>query len=216
MTNQSADINTVSSFAHDYFLKSRGAHNWEHTLRVLKLCERLSSSQDVDQVVLKIAAYLHDVGRSWQDKSNGEICHALKGVEIAGPLLDTLDISPSQKQNILHCIKAHRFRDNQTPQTIEAKILFDADKLDSIGAIGIARAYLFAGEIGARLHNSENDLSNTREYSKEDTGYREYMVKLRKVKDQMLTEEGRALARIRHDFMENFFQQFFLEYRGES
>ncbi|RPJ79091.1 MAG: hypothetical protein EHJ94_08535 [Deltaproteobacteria bacterium] len=100
------------------------------------------------------------------------------------------------------------------PETIEAKVLFDADKLDAIGAVGIARAYLFAGELGARLHNTDNNIQNTKPYSKEDTGYREYIKKLCKIKDRVLTAEGHRMAEKRHDFMVHFFDRFIEEYNG--
>lgn len=209
-------IDKVYSFARDYFKNPQGSHSWEHTLRVLKLCEKLAKNQKADPLVLNIAAYLHDIGRSYQDKSSGKICHAQKGAEIAGPFLEELPLTKRQKKNILHCIKTHRFRNSNPPQTREAKILFDADKLDSIGAIGIARAFLFAGEIGAKLHNTNHKIQDTQEYSQDDTGYREYMVKLKKVKGHIITREGKKLAQIRHDFMERFFKQFLQEHQGLS
>ena len=108
----------------------------------------------------------------------------------------------------------HRFRGNNPPETLEAKILFDADKLDAIGAIGIGRAFQFAGEVGARLHNPDIDPENTEPYTEDDTGYREFRLKLSKIKDRMLTSEGRRIAKGRHEFMEAFFDKFLLEYEG--
>ena len=101
------------------------------------------------------------------------------------------------------------------PETAEAKVLFDAVKLDAIGAVGVARAYLFAGEVGARLHSADIDIEKTKPYSKDDTGFREFTVKLRKIRDRILTEEGRKLANGRHDFMERFFKRFIQEYEGK-
>ena len=115
----------------------------------------------------------------------------------------------------MHCIQSHRFRGLHAPQTPEAKVLFDADKLDAIGAVDEARAYLFAGEVGARLHNPDADIKNTRPYSEDDTGFREYKVKLSKIKERILTHEGRKLAGERHRFMEDLFNRFFEEYEGK-
>jgi uncharacterized protein len=165
--------------------------------------------------VLLIAACLHDIGRSDQDTSNGSICHAERGARIAGPMVDRLPLSDSQKQNVLHCIKSHRFRNNCEPRTTEAKVLFDADKLDAIGAVGVARAYLFAGEVGARLHSPDRDVEKTNSYSRDDTGFREFRVKLRKIRDRALTTEGRKMARERHAFMVGFFNRFLEEYEGK-
>lgn len=116
---------------------------------------------------------------------------------------------------MVHCIETHRFRGNNKPQTKEAKVLFDADKLDSIGAVGIGRAFQFAGEVGARLHNGGIDIKQTQSYSKEDTAYREFTVKLRKIKDRMLTEEGKRMAEERHRFMIAFFDRLNDEVEGK-
>jgi len=112
-------------------------------------------------------------------------------------------------------VRSHRFRGNDEPKTLEAKVLFDADKLDSIGAVGIARAFLFAGEVGAKLHNPDIRVENTLPYSKDDTGYREFKLKLSRIKDRILTTEGRKLAKERHEFMETFFKRFIEEYEGK-
>jgi uncharacterized protein len=80
----------------------------------------------------------------------------------------------------------------------------------------VARAYLFAGEIGAMLHNPDISVEKARSYSKDDTGFREFKVKLVKIKDRMLTKEGKKIAKERHSFMENFFQRFLEEYEGKK
>lgn len=209
-------IEEIKAFAKKCFCNSRGSHDWEHTQRVRNLCMHIGQVEGADMGVLEISAYLHDVGRSFQDESKGTICHAEKGAEIAAQLLDKYPISAQQKENILHCIRSHRFRGNDPPETLEAKTLFDADKLDSIGAIGIARAFQFAGEVGAKFHNPDVNPEETQAYSEEDTGYREFKLKLSKIKDRMLTTEGRRLAEERHAFMEKYFERFFQEYEGEK
>ena len=208
-------LKDIRKIAKEHFNGSCGSHDWEHTLRVCRLCERIGRAEDVDMDVLFIAAYLHDIGRSFQDASNGAVCHAQKGAQMAKPVVDKLPLSENQKENVIHCIRSHRFRGNHSPETKEAKVLFDADKLDAIGAVGVARAFLFAGEVGARLHNPELNIENTRPYSIDDTGYREYKVKLCKIRDRILTKEGRKLADERHSFMEEFFNRFLKEYGGE-
>ena len=182
---------------------------------MVRLCEQIGPEEGADMEVLLIAALLHDIGRSCQDHSNGAVCHAEEGARLAQPLVQDLLIDDDCKSNILHCIRSHRFRGKTTPETIEARVLFDADKLDAIGAVGIARAFLFAGEVGARLHNDDINIEETRAYSKEDTGYREYYFKLRKIRDRMLTRTGKRLAEDRHAFMEAFFHRFLQEHRGE-
>lgn len=208
-------IKEVKEIAKNFFEKTRGSHGWEHTLRVCRLCEHIGSAEDVDMEVLLIAAYLHDIGRCYQDASNGAVCHGEKGAQMAWPIVNKLSLIEKQKENIIHCVRSHRFRGSHAPKTPEAKVLFDADKLDAIGAVGVARAYMFAGEIGASLHTPGVNAEDTKPYSKDDTGFREFKVKLCKVRDRILTKEGRKMANERHAFMEEFFKRFQEEYEGK-
>jgi uncharacterized protein len=172
---------------------------------------------DASLDILSAAALLHDIGRQYETEKQGGICHAEKGAELAKEILQKLEFSEAFIAEVIHCIETHRYRGDKVPETLEAKILFDADKLDSIGAVGIGRAFLFAGQTGARLHNdSEVDILACKPYSKEDTAYREFKFKMSKVKDKMLTQEGKRLADERHDFMELFFQRLEREIKGSD
>lgn len=198
----------------EYCVKEGGSHGPDHSERVYFMALSLGRELHARLDILAAAALLHDIGRRQETVSKGEICHARKSAEMAGPILAKLEFDPEDIKAIQHCIRCHRFRSNDTPQTLEAKILFDADKLDSIGAVGIGRAFLFAGQIGAKLHDAEIDHTKTLSYSPEDTAYREFQVKMSRVKDQMLTEPGRKLARQRHRFMEIFFDELNREIYG--
>ena len=201
-------LEDIKIYSMKVFSNSRGSHGWDHTSRVYNMCVHIGQIEDADLDVLRIAAYLHDIGRQIQDESNGNICHAQTGTEITVKLLEHYPISNDQKTNIIHSIRSHRYRGDSKPETLEAKVLFDSDKLDSIGAIGVARAFQFAGEIGAKLYNADVELTDTRSYTEEDTAYREFKLKLSKIKDRMLTQEGRRIAIARHEFMEKFFKRF--------
>jgi uncharacterized protein len=133
---------------------------------------------------------------------------------MAQKILETHGVEKKKIDRIIHCIQTHRFRKKSVPTSKEAKILFDADKLDSIGAVGIGRAFLFAGEIGARLHNKDVDIRKTKPYTKEDTAYREYLVKLSRIKDRIFTKEGKRIAQERHKFMVEFFDRLNKETDG--
>jgi uncharacterized protein len=207
-------VESIREFAHKHFSDAKFSHDWEHTERVYRLAMHIGAVEGADLELLAIAAYLHDLGRAIQDNAKGALCHAEQGAIIAAPVLDQYPIPADKKENILHCIVSHRFRNDHHPKTLEARVLFDADKLDAIGAVGIARAYLFAGEVGAVLHNGGMDPREAKAYSREDTGYREYKVKLSKIKDRMLTAEGRRMAEERHAFMEAFFERFLKEHEG--
>jgi uncharacterized protein len=205
----------IRQIAEQQFCGALGSHDWEHTLRVHRLCRHIGPIEGADMLVLESAAFLHDIGRSHQDTSNGSVCHALKGAEMAGRIVSVLPLTNASRENIIHCVRAHRFRDGHRPATVEAKVLFDADKLDAIGAVGVARAYLFAGELGACLHNPHLPPEDAEPYSKNDTGHREYIVKLSRIKDRMQTAEGRRMAQDRHAFMADFFSRFLEEYEGK-
>ena len=99
----------VKAFAQRCFDNASGSHDWDHTLRVFQLCEMLGPTENADMVVLGSAAYLHDIGRALQDVSNGAVCHAEKGAQMAEPMLEALPLSKKQKHNIIHCIRSHRF-----------------------------------------------------------------------------------------------------------
>ncbi len=194
---------------------SPASHGWDHVKRVYELCLKIGKKEKADLMILALAALLHDIGRKEEQVSKGKICHAQIGAEKADGILTQMGLPDPLKKEVLHCVRSHRFRGNQTPQSLEARILFDADKLDSIGGVGIGRAFLFAGEVGARLHNSHQDLSQTVSYSREDTAYREYQVTLIKIKDRMLTRSGKALAEGRHRFMVRFFKRLDDEVKGK-
>jgi len=195
---------------------ARGSHDWEHTRRVHALCLCIGRAEGADLTVLELAAYLHDIGRSAEDEARGGICHAKRGADMAREFLQVRLDDRKVLQNVIHCIRTHRFRGNAQPKTLEARVLFDADKLDAIGAVGIGRAFQFAGEVGATLHNPSADPVDTLPYTREDTAYREYRIKLSRIHERMLTTEGRRLAEKRHAFMERFFDRFLKEVNGEA
>lgn len=197
------------------FRDARGSHDWDHTERVLHLCLRIGRKEKADLGILKLAAVLHDIGRAEEDRTNGKVCHSEAGARLAEGILRAEGVAETRIARIAHCIETHRFRKDAAPATLEARILFDADKLDAIGAVGIGRAFLFAGEVGARMHNKGIDLSKTEPYTAEDTAYREFMVKLRHIKGRMHTREGKRIAAERHRFMVAFFDRLDRETDGD-
>lgn len=212
-------ISEIEKEAKKYFVDASGCHDWTHVERVRTLALHIGKKEKSNLQILEIAALLHDIGRKEEMKSKGLFCHAEKGAELSKKILKKYKIRDEAIKNIVHCIKAHRFRNSHKPDTIEAKVLYDADKLDSIGAVGVARDFLFAGNSGSntlytgnekRLARSKKDYS----YGKEDSAFLEYEIKLKHIKDKVLTKEGKRIARDRHDFMENYFKRFWEEVRG--
>ena len=196
-----------------YYPNFKGSHSHQHSLRVRSTAVRMARILKADINVVKIASLMHDIARHREDVSKGKVCHEKEGAKCAKKILSALKLPKNIIDNVVCSISSHRFRSKTVPKTLEAKILFDADKLDSIGAIGIGRAFMFAGEIGAELHNT-NSIKHSKQYSKEDTAYREYMFKLRKIKDRMKTALGRKIALNRHKFMKIYFDRFVKEVNG--
>ncbi|WP_051309060.1 HD domain-containing protein [Desulfogranum japonicum] len=207
-------LSQVRAISQSYCIAEGGSHGPDHTERVFTVALAMGKQLGADLLVLGTAALLHDVGRKEESLSKGRICHAQKGAEIARELLPALNFHKTEIEKVCHCIRSHRYRKGDPPSTLEAQILFDADKLDSIGAIGIGRAFLFAGQMGAKLHNPEMSPEESEAYSTEDTAYREFQVKMSRVKEQMLTVLGQKLATERHHFMETYFAQLHREIYG--
>lgn len=185
---------------------SGGCHDFDHTLRVIRnammLCKELP---DADRKIVLLAALLHDVARPEEDQSQGAVDHAERGAAMVPEILAPYEMPPEQIAHVADAVRTHRYRDGLRPETLEAEIVYDADKLDSLGAVGIGRAFLFAGKTGARLHNDARTALASAPYSLEDTAYREYLVKLRKLPQAMLTRPGWKMAQSRADFMKRFF-----------
>ena len=193
---------------------SGSSHDIDHTLRVRDLCMKIWKAEWADLEILEIAALLHDIGRPKEFETKWAVCHAEYGANLAKEFLQNLWLQQDKVDNVVYCISTHRFRKGNAPETLEAKILFDADKLDCIWAVWIGRAFMCAAEIWSKLHNDKwVDVENTPEYSKDDTAYREYVVKLKKIKDKMFTETGKKLADKRHKLMETFFDELLDETR---
>ncbi len=207
-------VSRVREEAGAFFRSARGSHDWDHTERVLALCLRIGRKEKADLGVLTLAALLHDIGREEEDRSHGRVCHARNGAALAKGILERNGCDPGTVRAVVACVRTHRFRGGGVPRTLEARVLFDADKLDSIGAVGVGRAFQFAGEIGARLHDKRIDVRKTRPYTREDTAYREYLVKLGRVRDRMTTREGKRMAAERHRFMAGFFKRLNKETDG--
>ncbi len=159
------------------------------------------------------------VGSVTANSEPARLSHHESATEFAGEVLraegwDEADIRAAQ-----HCIRAHRFRDDsQQPQTLEAQVLFDADKLDAIGAIGVARAVAYAANAGlpAYIQPSESFLGGgPLQLGELHSAYHEYIFKLRKLKERMYTNTGRALAEARHRVMAEYFEQLQAETFGE-
>jgi len=215
-------------------------HDFDHVLRVLRTAERLAQAEGADLEIVRAAALLHDaVGAAPGGASNGgpdedakpgsagragglaagRAHHHHHSAGFARTVLEQEGWPEALIQAVLHCIRAHRFRDtSEPPATLEARVLFDADKLDVLGAIGAARTIAYAALDGkpAYAEPSEHFLQTGEvEPGEAHSAYHEYLFKLRRVKDRLFTPSGRRLAESRNQYLEDFFTQLAAEARGE-
>lgn len=214
-------IEKIEKEAKTYFIDASGCHDWSHVERVKKMALHIGKEEKADIRIIEIAALLHDIGRRDEMKSKGLFCHAEKGAELAEEILNKYSFNEETKKAIIHCIAAHRNRTMRKPESLEAKILFDADKLDSSGAVGVARDFLFAGNAGSNClyTGNEKKLAKSKidySYTKEDSAILEYEINLKYIKDRMLTKTGKKIAKERHEFMKEFFVRFWQEVKGSK
>ena len=194
-------------------------HGWDHTVRVRCNARHIARAEGADTAVTEYAAMLHDIGRQAEFDAPGRYCHAELGSEQAPEILRELGIAdPAFIEHVAACVATHRYRrrSRKPPQSLEAKIVFDADKLDSMGAVGIGRAFHFAGRVGARVHNTRDEALAGNSYGLQDTAYREFLVKLQYLADSLLTTEGRRMGEERHRFMADFFRRLDREAAGDD
>ncbi len=188
------------------------AHDKEHVYRVLySAMEIAREERDVDYDILICACLLHDIGRREQFE-NPSLCHAQVGSEKSYRFLIEQGFEESFAARVRHCILTHRYRNNNAPETLEAKILFDADKLDVTGAIGIARTLLYKGQISEPLYNVD-DQGRVQDGTNDTSPsfFQEYKNKLENIYSHFYTVKGKEMARARKwaavDFYESLLQE---------
>ena len=190
------------------------AHDREHVYRVLNNAVTIAQGEaDVQWDVLVAAALLHDISRPEQI-ADSSIDHATHGAEKAYIFLMNHGFGDGFSKHVRDCIGTHRFRKSSPPATLEARILFDADKLDVCGAIGIARTLQYSGETGRPIY-TRNALGEISDGSGDmlDSFFREYKFKLEGICEHFLTDKGRALARERHGAAMAYYQALLAEVR---
>ncbi len=192
------------------------AHDFDHVLRVVQLADRIARAEGADVDIVRAAALLHDIGLD-----EGRVGHEASAANRSKDILREHGYAEAFVDAVAHAIESHRFRSGPPPHTLEAKVLFDADKLDSIGAIGVARAVAFGAHRGQKLwapmpadytippDGGEAD-------PKQHTSVHEFHVKLKKIKERMHTATGRAIAEQRHAYMVGFYEQLDREMNGTA
>jgi len=207
--------------AQKWYASADPVHDFDHVLRVCRLAEKIALAEGADLEIVHAAALLHDsVGSAPGGDGQARKEHHIASAEFAARVLAEQGWPQERIAAVQHCIRAHRFRHNgERPQTLEARCLFDADKLDVLGAIGAARTIAYAALAGepAYAEASEQFLrTGIRQEGEPHSSYHEYLFKLRKVKDQIFTSTGKAIAEKRASFLRSFYEELQAECRGEA
>ena len=190
-------VQAIEEFARNAIqVGKRGAHSYEHTLRVRQLCMLIGRTEDADLEVLEAAALLHDIGRP-EEEVTGE-SHATVGANMAVTFLATTSFPPEKLPLVASAIQTHRFSENLTPDSLEGEILSDADKLDAMGALGLARTI-------AESLMQKRGLQGTIEHLDR---------KLLKLHSRMYTNTGKRLAAPRHQLLVEFMEQIAAEFQA--
>lgn len=204
--------------ARAWYTESDAVHDFEHVLRVYRMAERLAAAEGADLEIIRAAALLHDAeGAAPGGESRADHHHA--SAEFAAQVLASEGWSLERIAAVQHCIRAHRYRGTEAPQTLEAQIIFDADKLDVLGAIGAARVIGYASLAGTPWYQqpSQQFLDSGKEVEGEaHSAYHEHLFKLRKVRDRMHTATARSIAEERLQYLDEFFERLIEEWNGRK
>jgi len=206
------------------------AHDFDHIMRVYNMAMRLAKEEkgEIDMDILKPATLLHDIGRVKEDKDKtGKICHASESAVMSSRILKKLEYGEEEIKKIRDCIITHRYKTGKRPRSIEAKILFDADKLDSLGAIFIMRAGIWLGRNDGKIfpemrlkdyvrENIQGGKNNGRiRDNSRHSLYYEYELKTKELPSLMHTKSGRKIAKERLKFVSMFLDRLRKEAAGE-
>lgn len=204
--------------AKNWYENTDPVHDFSHIERVYHMSERLAKAEGADLEIVHAAALLHDA-EGTTPGSESRLEHHLRSAEFAANILREEEWTEERIKAVQHCIRAHRFRDDrEPPATIEAKCLFDADKLDVLGAIGAVRVVVYAALAGTPTYAVPSP-----QFIKTGNGlpgelhsaYHEYLFKLRNVEKRLFTETARTLAHERGLYLQGFFEQLIAEIHGE-
>ncbi len=203
------------------FQSENSGHDIYHLERVLNLALNIQEKEGGDKTVVAAAAFLHDIHRIIQ-KESGKFCSPKDSLLKVRKILDKVDLPEDKVKKILHCVEFHEeysfSEKGKTAKDIETLIIQDADNLDAIGAVGIARAFAFGGahDVPIWVPKIPFTRKNFDESEQDPSEIHHFYSKLLKLKDNMNTKTAQEMARRRHEFLEAFLKEFFQEWKGEK
>ncbi len=196
------------------FFKHGSGHGFDHTERVYNNALAISVGEDVDLDVIKSSALMHDICREMEEKEEVR-CHAESGSEWCKEILKKVGFSEDKIEKVAYCIKVHRYSTGIVPETIEAKILQDADRLDALGAICIARIFEYGGKRGRTTFNPSDLTAKNLKEEDESSLYHFYKKIFKITPDKFHTKRAREIAEGRYRFVQEFVDRFIKEWEGK-
>jgi len=188
-------------------------HSKFHVERVYNLAVRIAKEENADLGVVKAAVLLHDIARALEDEGKIED-HAMEGAKMARKILEEVHFPKEKIDKVTYCIAVHRFKKGVKAKSLEAKILQDADRLDILGAIGIASVFTRAGWGNQPIYDPS--IPPKEKYDgKSLTSVNHLYEKILKVRDTINTNTAKEIAEGRHKFVEQFLERFLKELKGE-
>lgn len=192
-------------------------HDWWHVYRVWQMAKHLGKEEGADMLIVELAALLHDIA-DWKFHDGDDAV----GPQIAGEILNRYNASEPVITRVKDIILEVSFKGagvNTAPATIEGKVVQDADRLDALGAVGIARTFAYGGHKNREIYNPEIkpvEHQSFEEYKKNQSHtVNHFYEKLLLLKDRMNTETAKKLAADRHKFMEQYLEHFYKEWEGQ-
>ena len=179
------------------------AHDFSHIMRVYKSAQKIGKAEGADMQVLLLAALLHDVGAESKLSGPSAESDALR-LRIAEEFLKKKNLTEDLRNKVLYAIDVHRFSKGIVPATREAKILQDADRLDAMGAIGIARVFITGGAMGRKFYSPEDPFCKKRAPDDKMWNLDHFFKKIMKLESGMYTETARMIARRRAAVLERY------------
>lgn len=208
----------TAEFVRESLQGAEGGHDWWHILRVWNLAKHIARTEKVDLLVVELGALLHDIADAKFHGGDEEI-----GPRKAREFLESLGVGQdviSHIENVVANISFKGGKHEQKFKSPELDVVQDADRLDALGAIGIARTFNYGGHMGREIYNPEVKPKlqmSKEEYKKStDPSLNHFYEKLLLLKDRMNTEAGRKIAQGRHEFMEKYLEEFYREWNGEG
>ena len=197
------------------YFEEGGSHAFDHTQRVYNLSLKLSKNKKVDLDVIKASALLHDIARLKEDNNEIE-CHAEHGSKMAEKILKEMNFPEEKIKSVIYSIKVHRHSKKIKAETKEAEILQDADRLDALGAITIARMFSTGGKINMPLYKPEIPFGKVHEGYHMDSTIHAFHAKILKLTPETFnTKKAKEIGKERYRFVEEFLDQFLKEWKGD-